>query len=195
MGPCAQAGPGSAGGQVGRQRLGTKWHGDDLPSQWGGHLNQQMPHRGVWQEGEGGLGKGEELGCGAAQSVSGLGAPLGTCAPLGSVPTQGLGEEDGAGSRQQGQLRRAACQKAMQKPHIPCSWCAGTSISTWVSSLLPACPACPQVTSEQAGGAREANPLVRGSPGHGAALLAGYTCFCLALTMFTHPGPLLSARG
>lgn len=63
---------------------------------------------------------------------------------------------------------------------------------------LPAAAAsqtCPWVTSEQAGGAREANPLLRGNPGHGAALLAGYTCFHLALALFAHPGPLLSARG
>lgn len=71
----------------------------------------------------------------------------------------------------------------------------GPPITAWLSPLLPPSPACPQVTSEQAGGAREANPLARGSPGHGAALVAGYTCFCLALAMFAHPGPLLSARG
>lgn len=141
------------------------------------------------------VGEGEDSRSGAPQSISGLGARLGTCPSLGSVPAPGPGDQHGAGSLQLGWLQRAACQKAMQKPHIPHSRHAGTPHHCMAPLLLPPSPACPQVTSEQAGGAREANPLARGSPGHGAALVAGYTCFRLALAMFAHPGPLLSARG
>lgn len=35
----------------------------------------------------------------------------------------------------------------------------------------------------------------QGSPGREAAFLSGYTGFQLALALFSHPGPLLSARG
>lgn len=140
MGPCAQAGPGGAGGQEGKQWLGARQQGDDLSGQWGDHSDQQIPCWCVWQEGEGRLGKGEDLGRGAPRSISGPGACLGMCPSLGSIPTQGPGEQDGAGSLQKGQLLRAACQEAMQEPCIPHSLCAGTPITAWLRRL-PLCHA------------------------------------------------------
>lgn len=195
MGSCTQAGPGGTG-------TGSGWMHDGRamtsPVSEEDTRISRCPIGVCWQEGEGWLGKGEDLGHGAPRSISGPGANLGTCPSLGSVPTQGLGEQDGAGSPQQGRLWRAVCQEAMQEPRIPRSPCARTPIATWLHPSPPATlPACPRITSEQA--VRQCQRSK--TSGEGGALdvkllsQLATRVFCLALALFAHPGSLLSARG